>query len=102
MIKHFLTIAMITLSASALDDAYLLEVSKQVKTYDSSELNPTVNIHKAQKVLVQNLQEPFPRKYQNPVISKFLKRKRLNPSIIPIQSLLINSKFLKRNKNSST
>jgi len=79
MIKHFLTIAMITLSASALDDAYLLEVSKQLKTYDSSELNPTVNIHKAQKSSCTEFARTVPRKISKPSDIKIFKEKKIEP-----------------------
>jgi Bax protein len=79
MIKHFLTIAMITLSASALDDAYLLEVSKQVKTYDSSELNPMVNIHKAPKSSCTEFARTVPRKISKPSDIKIFKEKKIEP-----------------------
>jgi Bax protein len=80
MIKHFLTIAMITLSASALDDAYLLEVSQQVKTFDSSELiNPTVNIHKAPKSSCTEFARTVPRKISKPSDIKIFKEKKIEP-----------------------
>ena len=80
MIKHFLTIAMITLSASALDDAYIMEVSQQVKTFDSSELiNPTVNIHKAPKSSCTEFAKTVPRKISKPSDIKIFKGKKIEP-----------------------
>ena len=79
MIKHFLTIAAITLSASALDDAYLLEVSKQVKTYNSSELSPIVNIHKAAKNNCTEFVRTVPRKISTYNDIKIFKNKKIEP-----------------------
>ncbi len=80
MIKYFLTIAIITLSASALDDAYLLKVSQQVKTFDSFELiNPTVNIHKAPKSSCTEFARTVPRKISKPSDIKIFKGKKIEP-----------------------
>jgi len=80
MIKHFLTIAMITLSASALDDAYLLKVSQQVKTFESFELiNPTVNIHKAPKSSCTEFARTVPRRISKPSDIKIFKGNKVEP-----------------------
>ena len=80
MIKHFLTIAMITLSASALDDAYLLKVSQQVKTFESFELiNPKVNIHKAPKSSCTEFARTVPRRISKPSDIKIFKGNKVEP-----------------------
>lgn len=96
MIKHFLTIAAITLGASALDDNYLLEVSKQVKTYNSSKLTSTVNIHKTSKSSCTEFARTVPRKISTPSDIKIFKEKKIEPihytNTISLNNLQVSEK----------
>jgi len=84
MIKQFLIITAITVSASALDNSYLAEVSNKVKSYNASELmmesrDNVVNIHKAQKSACTEFARTVPRKISKPSDIKIFKEKKIEP-----------------------
>ena len=84
MIKQFLIITAITISASALDNSYLAEVSNKVNSYNASELvmesrDNVVNIHKAPKSACTEFARTVPRKISKPSDIKIFKEKKIEP-----------------------
>ena len=84
MIKQFLTIATLTICASALDNSYLMEISKQVESYNASELTVEsrgniVNSHELEKSSCTQFVKTVPRRISTPSDIKIFKEKKIEP-----------------------